>query len=84
MAWMETMMLLSVFGISESSAATRRRRSCLAKRDGELRLDSRKPHSAEWMKGRKVNRTVCTLSDSDNLERLHTGQTFLKLLHEDS
>lgn len=33
-------MLCKFFGMSESSPATSRRRSCLASNDGELRLES--------------------------------------------
>lgn len=43
MAWMDTTMLLKFFGMSDPSEATKRRRSCLARRDGELlRFESMK------------------------------------------
>ena len=66
MAWIETITLLKLFGTSESSAATSRRRICLASKDGELRLDSSNEVSPEIIRINGCQRTVSTLSYGDN------------------
>ncbi len=86
MACMDTTMLLKFFGISEPSAATKRRRSCRARSEGELlRFESvGVGHERELRLRKGCRPTVHTLCDGDNVECLHPCQAFLQLLHEDS
>ncbi len=79
-------MLLKFFGMSEPSAATKRRRSCRARSDGELlRFESVvASHVREnWLR-EKCQPTVHTLRYGDDVEGLHPCQAFLQLLHKDS
>ena len=79
-------MLLKFFGMSEPSAATKRRRSCRARSEGELlRFESVGVGHERWLRLRKrCQPTIHTLGHSDNVECLHPCQAFLQLLDEDS
>ena len=81
-------MLLKFFGMSEPSAATKRRRNCRARSEGELlRFESvvvGYSHEREIRLRKKLRRTVHTLGYSDNVKRLHPRPALLQLLDEDS
>lgn len=71
--------------MSESSAATKRKRSCLASNEGELRFDSDPDKNVRKTILRAMNRlTINTLSNSDDVEAFHSGQTLLQLFDENS
>jgi hypothetical protein len=77
-------MLLKFFGMSEPSAATKRRRSCRARSEGELlRLESVGGERTSDAK-KRCRRAVHALCDGDNVECFHPCQAFLQLLDEDS
>ncbi len=81
---METTILLRFRGMSDSSAATRRRRNCRARSDGELRLESEEIYQLIEHTSAEIMPTVRALRYADNLERFHPSQTLLQLLHKHS
>lgn len=65
------MILLRLRGTSESSAAIKRKRSCLASKDGELRLESADMSEKITRYEMKAGVTINALCDCDYFKRFH-------------